>query len=318
MIWATNSRSHHELISHFLIKITHWNSIMGKFWSSWSPGFFSTWSQQSDSVHVIVLVISSPDGTLCWKETDWGELSGALHQPLMTHWAAIHNFLVIRKSCHLIISHHNQDIEQFTFPIMFLCPFIINPIFPPPAPDILPFPDCQIRGSHTVWVWSISLSMIDFIFYWIKIAFQCYISFCCTAMWISHMYTFIPSCLILLPTFPPSPTLLVLQSTELSSLCSAQQLPTSYFTHVVVYICKCHSLNSSHPLLLMLWHDPFRVIHVIEYINFHLFLTLISIPFKCYSTISISTSKSWWIFESFPVFGTYDRTCYKHTYQKMG
>lgn len=99
-------------------------------------GLFLTHSSYMDSSSQVYLQVSSPHGPsnpdsihtmswsshhlmvqlLCWKETDRGELSGDLHQPLTTHWAAIHNFQVIHKSHAIHNLHHHQYIEQFTYP----------------------------------------------------------------------------------------------------------------------------------------------------------------------------------------------------------
>ena len=66
---------------------------------------------------------------------------------------------------------------------------------------------CNIFLQNLEW-------LFKFIFNWI-IALQCCISFCHTAPWISHEYTYVPS---LLPS-PPSHPCRLSQSTRLSSLC---------------------------------------------------------------------------------------------------
>ena len=58
---------------------------------------------------------------------------------------------------------------------------------------------------------------------WNIVAWQCWVSSCCT--WISYMYTYIPS----LGSLPlPSPTPLCHRRTPSWAPCALQQLPTSY------------------------------------------------------------------------------------------
>ena len=161
-------------------------------------GLFLTDSSYMDSSSQVDLQISSPHGPsnpdsvhtvswsshhltvqlLCWRETDWGELSGDLHQPLTTHWAAIHNFQVIHKSRAIHNLHHHQDIEQFTYPYNVPLSLYNKSNILTSSPWYSVFSRSSDTWSHAVnsfWVWSISLSMIHFIFifYWNKIAFQC-------------------------------------------------------------------------------------------------------------------------------------------------
>ena len=65
------------------------------------------------------------------------------------------------------------------------------------------------------------------IFSWNIIALQHCVSLCHATPWISHMYTHIPL-LLSLPSILPSLPSGSLQSTEPSSLCAIQQLPTCY------------------------------------------------------------------------------------------
>ena len=51
------------------------------------------------------------------------------------------------------------------------------------------------------------------------------------------------------PSYPARPA----HSTELSSLCYTVACPQPSVLHVVVCTCQCDSLNSSHPLLLLLF-----------------------------------------------------------------
>ena len=56
------------------------------------------------------------------------------------------------------------------------------------------------------------------------------VGFCCTASWISHMYTYVLALLSLPPTPTPNPLPRSSQNTELSSLC-IQQFSASYFIY---------------------------------------------------------------------------------------
>ena len=92
-----------------------------------------------------------------------------------------------------------------------------------------------------------------FIFNWKIIALQYCIGFCCVSTWISHRYTCIRSLLNLPPTSHPIPLLWVLTEHQIWAPCVIQQISTGYLIlHMIMYMLQCYSLNSSHPLLLLL------------------------------------------------------------------
>ena len=90
-------------------------------------------------------------------------------------------------------------------------------------------------------------------------ALQCCVSFCCTMNWISCMYTCTPFVLSLPSTLahsaPP-------EHWAESSLCyraASHQLLASLL-HMAVYICQCHSPNSSHPFFLPYPHHVHKLL----------------------------------------------------------
>ena len=85
-------------------------------------------------------------------------------------------------------------------------------------------------------------------FYFEKVALQCWDGFCCSVMQISHNYTHIPS-FVSLPPLPSSDPSRSLQCARLSSLCHTAASHQLSAFHMVVCICQCYSLNSSHALL---------------------------------------------------------------------
>ena len=81
-------------------------------------------------------------------------------------------------------------------------------------------------------------------------ALQCCVSFCCTIMWISYMYTYVLS-LLGLPSSPPPPH--SSRSPKAPSWAEFPVLysrfpPALYFTHDRVYMSMLHSSFVSAPL----------------------------------------------------------------------
>ena len=162
-----------------------------------------------------------------------------LHWPLMTHWAAIHNFLVIHKNHAIYNLHQNQDIEQFTYPYNVPLSLYDKSNIPTSSPWYSAFSRLSNAWSHTVnrfWVWSISLSMMHFIFIGVKLLFN--------VMLVSTVQQCESAiCVHLSPpawsSFPLShhyPTLLAHHRALSWAPCALQQLPTSYFTRGGVYM----------------------------------------------------------------------------------
>lgn len=69
------------------------------------------------------------------------------------------------------------------------------------------------------------------------IALQCCVSFCCTALWVSCMYAYIPSLWAALPSHP------FRASQHLVELLVCSTFNWLAVSHVVVFICQCHSLS---------------------------------------------------------------------------
>ena len=99
---------------------------------------------------------------------------------------------------------------------------------------------------------TISLLLLFFIYlfcYWSIIALQYCISFYCTTKWISYMYTYI----LPLLNLPPTPTYHPSRSSQSTELLLYTAAPHQLaILHMVVYICQCYSLNSSHSPLFPL------------------------------------------------------------------
>ena len=109
---------------------------------------------------------------------------------------------------------------------------------------------------------------VSFAFNWRIIPLQRCVGFCHTTTWISHKYTHIPFPLELL-SHPQSPShsSRSSQSTRLSFLCYTATSHKVTILHMVIYIFRCYSLKSSHPLL-----PPTSVHKSILYIYMPLFL----------------------------------------------
>ena len=90
--------------------------------------------------------------------------------------------------------------------------------------------------------------LIVLLFNWRNIALQCCVGFCLTTMHFSQNYACITSLLSLTP-LPLHRSSRSSQSTSLGSLCYPAASQWLSVLHMVVYICQCYSLNSSHPLL---------------------------------------------------------------------
>ena len=115
---------------------------------------------------------------------------------------------------------------------------------------------------------------------WSIIALQCWVSFCCTGKWISHMHTHIPS-LLDLPPSPPSHPTRPSQSTQLTSLYSRFPLAI-YLTHGSVFMSNlisqfippspstppCPRVCSLH---LPFYSCPANKVHLYHFSRFHIY-----------------------------------------------
>ena len=106
------------------------------------------------------------------------------------------------------------------------------------------------------------------------------------------MYTYIP----FLQSFPPIPPFGFFrspQSTAVSSLCSTADFHLLSILHKAVYICHCHSFNSSHHLLppppptSTSWVStsaslflPYKQVHQYHFSRFHIYSLICNICFS--------------------------------------
>ena len=100
-------------------------------------------------------------------------------------------------------------------------------------------------SSWILWLCFLFACFNLFLFNWRIIALQCYIGFCHTSAWTSHMYTDFPSLLDTPLTSHPIPISRLLQSTQLSSLCYTANSHWLSVLQMVIYMFHCCSLNST-------------------------------------------------------------------------
>ena len=100
------------------------------------------------------------------------------------------------------------------------------------------------------------LLFMDLFYYWSMIALQNCVSFCCTKKWISSMHIYI---LLPLGLSSPHPTPLGHHRAPSWAPCVTTASHQLSVLHMVMYVCQCYSLNSSHPLLFIpLYVGPHR------------------------------------------------------------
>ena len=71
---------------------------------------------------------------------------------------------------------------------------------------------------------------------WSPIALQCFVSFCCTTVWISYIYIYNTHTHIFPPSWVSPSTLLRHPRAPSWAPYAIQQLPTSYLFYIIVYI----------------------------------------------------------------------------------
>lgn len=92
---------------------------------------------------------------------------------------------------------------------------------------------------------------IFFFFYWRIVALPYWVGFCHTPAWISHKFTY-----PLPPNprshLPPRPAPLACHRALGWAPCHAAHLHLLSLSHMIIYVFLCDSLNSSHPLFILL------------------------------------------------------------------
>ena len=104
------------------------------------------------------------------------------------------------------------------------------------------------------------------------------------------MDTYIPHLLNLPPIPLPHPNPQVITEHWAELLCYTAASHQLSILHMVMYICQCYSLNSSHPLLPLLSTSllsvseslflPCKLVHQYHFSRFHIYALIYDIPFS--------------------------------------
>ena len=100
-------------------------------------------------------------------------------------------------------------------------------------------PEGNTRNTDKLTVSWAFLSCLQLSFFnWVIVALPCCVGFCCTMKWISHIYTHIPSLLILPAVSPPPPPTPGHHRASSWAPFAIQQIPTSalFYTQQCVYV----------------------------------------------------------------------------------